>query len=229
VEQRRSARGPADDAADSGVVQAALRGDRQATEQLVAHLAPTIQVRVGTALLRRRGRARGRNLRQEVEDLSQEVFAALFEDEGRVLRRWDPMRGLSLKSFVGLVAEREAGMILRTGKRSPFREDPTAAEELDSQLPSSTMAVGAAVESSELLTVVLDELREHLSPQGLFIFQLLFIEERSVEDAAALAGLSADAIYAWRSRISRLARDIRARVTATPAAPAAPSEQRRST
>lgn len=229
MDQRRPESGPGDDVADSGVVQAALRGDRHATELLVARLAPTIQVRVGTALLRRRGRARGRNLRQEVEDLSQEVFAALFEDGGRVLRRWDPLRGLSLKSFVGLVAEREAGMILRTGKRSPFSEDPTAAEDLDTQLPSSTMTVGAAVESSELLAVVLDELREHLSPQGLFIFQLLFIEEQTVEDAAALAGLSADAIYAWRSRISRLARDIRARVTATPAGQPQSSEQRRAT
>src|SRR5215471_16061481 len=97
------------DVADGELVKAALAGDRRATEDLVGRLARVIQVRVGVALLRRRHAARGRTLAQEVEDLMQEVFAALFEQDGRVLRRWDPARGLSLKSYVGLVAEREAG------------------------------------------------------------------------------------------------------------------------
>ena len=62
-------------------------------------------------------------VRQDVEDLAQDVFLRLFEENGRVLRSWDPARGLSLENFAGLVAERHAISTLRTGKRNPWRED----------------------------------------------------------------------------------------------------------
>ena len=45
----------------------------------------------------------GRDIRQEVEDLSQEVFLQLFAEGGRVLATWQPERGLTLLNFVGLV------------------------------------------------------------------------------------------------------------------------------
>ena len=101
-------------ASDVELLALALSGERSATESLVAKLAPVVQARVGLALSRRLKQARGRNLKQYVEDLVQEVFVALFEQDGRILRNWNPDRGLSLKSFVGLVAEREVGMLLRT-------------------------------------------------------------------------------------------------------------------
>jgi len=59
---------------------------------------------VGRKLLFYRNRsAAGRDVRQEVADLIQEVFMALFADDARVLRSWQPERGLSLDNFVGLV------------------------------------------------------------------------------------------------------------------------------
>ena len=55
----------------------------------------------------------------------------------------------------------------------------------------------------------MDRLRERLSPQGFWLFQLLYVEERSVEETCGAAGLTADAVYAWRSRIGKLARQVR--------------------
>ena len=197
---------------DLALVARALAGEAVAMRGLVDRLLPVIQTRVARALMRRSGQARGRNLRAEVEDLSQEVFLALLEREGRVLRGWQPERGLSLDGFVGLVAEREAGGILRTGKRSPFTEDPTADDalhQLGSAGPGAPAPVAEAIESRDLLEAVVDGLRERLSPQGFWLFQLLYVEERTVEEAGSLTGMTADALYAWRSRIGKLARDVR--------------------
>ncbi len=197
---------------DAELLARALAGEPAAMRGLIDRLLPAVQARVGLALLRRHGQARGRNLRAEAEDLSQEVFAALFEQGARVLRSWQPERGLSLKGFVGLVAEREAGAILRTGKRSPFTEEPTADDtlrQLEGRNASGQSPMTDLIESRDLLEAVVDRLRERLSPQGFWLFELLYVEERSVEEACAITGMTPDALYAWRSRIGKLAREVR--------------------
>ena len=108
----------------------ALAGDVAATRRLVAAIMPIVQARVARTLVRRRGGS-GRDARQEVQDLAQDVFAALFADDGKVLRAWDPVRGLTLASFCGLVAEREAASILRSGRRSPWTEAATETNTFD--------------------------------------------------------------------------------------------------
>jgi RNA polymerase sigma-70 factor (ECF subfamily) len=188
-------------------VWSALAGDAAAMHWLVALLSPVIQARVARALLRRA--CGGRSTRQEVEDMTQEVFVALFEDGGKVLRSWEPDRGMSLANFVGLVAEREAVSILRSGRRSPWTEDPTLSEELER--PSDD-AVGpeARMASQELLAAILDQMRAALSPKGLDLFERLYVREESVEAVCAATGMSHDAVYAWRSRLGKLVRTLAA-------------------
>jgi len=184
-------------------IRSALAGDAAAVHWLVAFLSPVIQARVARALLRRA--SGGRSTRQEVEDMTQEVFVALFEDGGKVLRAWEPGRGLSLANFTGLVAERQVAAILRSGRRSPWTEDPTLTEELER--PSDS-AVGpeARVASQQLLAVLLDRLRATLSPKGLDLLERLYVREESVDAVCAATGMSHDAVYAWRSRLSKLVR-----------------------
>lgn len=183
---------------------AALRGDAVATRELVDALMPVVHVRVARVLVRRRA---GRDVAQEVEDLAQEVFVALFAEDGRALRAWDPARGLGLTSFVGLVAEREASSILRSGKRSPWKEEATELDELEEQTPAVPDAEQRVMSRQELGQLV-DRLREALSPLGLEMFQRLVVEEESVESVCARTGMSADAVYAWKSRISKLTRKL---------------------
>ncbi len=171
---------------------------------------PVVQARVARVLLRRAASARGRNVRQEVEDLTQEVFAALFAKRAKVLKAWSPERGLSLANFVGLIAEREVTSVLRSGKRSPWTEDPTLVEEMDSGdvSPSPEVTVG----SREVLERVMDELRARLSAKGMRLFLLLYVEEHPVAEVATMTGMSHDALYAWRSRLSKQVREIAARL-----------------
>src|SRR5439155_14795288 len=79
---------------------AALAGDRAARVALVRAIAPIVQVRVYRALSIRGGAARGRTIRQEVEDLTQDALVALFENDARVLHGWDQARGLSFINYV---------------------------------------------------------------------------------------------------------------------------------
>jgi RNA polymerase sigma-70 factor, ECF subfamily len=190
---------------DPTLVEHALSGAEPALSRLVERLTPVIQSRVARCLLRGGGGGSPR-LRQELKDLVQQVFVALFDDGGRILASWDATRGLSLENFVGLVAERQVLSILRSGRRNPWREDPTLIEELDAV--SEEPGPEEAALSRDALERLLSRLREALSPMGWQLFDLLYLQERSVDEVERMTGLSADAVYAWRSRLRRLARSV---------------------
>jgi DNA-directed RNA polymerase specialized sigma24 family protein len=206
----------ADDCA--GLLREALGGDQAALTRLVALLTPVIQARVARTLLARRSYlGSDRNIRQEVEDMTQEVFLSLFVKGGQVLRSWEAGRGLSLENFVGLVSERLVVSFLRSGKRNPWKEEPSPAEDLDvAAVDREPEAVAA---SREQLRLLLERLRERLSPLGRHLFELLFVQELSLTETMASSGLSADAVYAWRSRLRRLARDLLAELSEKRAPP----------
>lgn len=191
---------------DRARVARALAGDRGELDVLVALLAPIVQVRVARALARRRD-GRGRDLKQEAEDLRQEVFLALFADDGRWLRAWDETRGMSLVNWVGLVAERQVGAILRTGKRSPFTETATESEELD-RARGADETFETALASRQAVARLVDELPQRLTPSGQRLFQHLVVDGRSVEETCAAEGLSQGAVYTWKSRFVRLCREL---------------------
>lgn len=195
-----------DDALIPAALSAALDGDERSLSRLVAHLTPVVQARVARLLLRA-SKAEGRALRQGVEDLTQEVFLALFAEDGKALRSWDARRGVPLRSFVGLIAERKAISILRSGRRNPQQEtavDPAALER-----PSADRGAERHIASRQLLRVLLQRMETELSPLGWRLFVLLFVEERSVAEIRREAALSTDAIYAWRSRLRRQAQRLR--------------------
>lgn len=199
-------------AGDAELVTRALAREPAALRALVDRVLPVVHARVARALVRR-GRAEGRDLRQEVEDLSQEVFVALFADGGRALRAWDGARGLSLPNFVGLLAEREVASVLRSGRRSPFTESPTELEDLEAAVPP-TAGPEPAFASRELLDAILGRVREALTPKGLELFERLIVDEEPVEAVCAATGMTADAVYAWRSRLGKLVRKATAEVQA---------------
>lgn len=200
----------------------ALRGRQSELADFVDLSTPIIQSRVAVALKRRAYQAGGRQIRQEVEDLTQEVFVSLFAQGARVLRSWQPEKGLSLESFISLVADRQVASILRTGKRNPWTEDPTMRDDLERHAQRTVSAGRGAlvtsaihgegpegrVASSELLRKIIGRLRENLSPLGFHLFNLICVEERTVTEVCEEMDMSVDAVYVWRGRLVRLARKI---------------------
>jgi RNA polymerase sigma-70 factor (ECF subfamily) len=188
------------------LLERALDGDRSALHALFEELSPIIQARVVRVLLRKRG-ASNRDTRQEVMDLTQETFVALLEDGGRALRAWRHDGGLSLENFVGLFAERQALSILRTGRRSPWKDEPMESDALDARA-GAVEALAETVESRQLFSAVLDRLREELTPYMLNLFYALWVDELPVPTICERFATQPDAVYAARSRIAKRARAI---------------------
>jgi RNA polymerase sigma-70 factor (ECF subfamily) len=187
-------------------IERALAGDAVAIRALVQELTPVVQSRVARVLVRGGGASRGSLLRQDVADLTQDVLAALFAHDGRVLRTWDPEAGASLPGFIGMIAEREALSKVRSRRRSPMTEAPTDDAALE-------RAAGHSQTENDVLTRnmlagVLKGLERALSPLGVEIFRVLFVEEADVETACRELSMTPDALYQWRTRIRRVARDL---------------------
>lgn len=184
----------------------ACGGEHEAQSRLVAALTPTIHWSVGKMLRRwRTGVAAGRDLRQEVEDMVQEVFVELFEDDAKTLRRWDPER-LPLEAFVGYVARIRTAEVLRS-RRSPWREDPNPPDELPDRSLRRTPE-DDALSQDELRKVHLC-LTAGFRPADAHLFELFFLRQVSPQEAADASGRSVAAVYKWRSRLYERARKCR--------------------
>jgi DNA-directed RNA polymerase specialized sigma24 family protein len=193
------------------LISKALSREPAAVRALIDQLSPVIERGVAAALWRR---APGRDIRTEVQDMTQDVFLSLFAGDGKALRAWDPERGMSLASFVGLLARHQVSSILRTGRTQPFRDEPTEAATLEA-LPDVGPAPDAVVGSREQVARLLERVRARLSPRGIELFQRLVVDEESLESLSETTGLSRDALYQWRSRFAKLVRQVSAEESAT--------------
>jgi RNA polymerase sigma factor (sigma-70 family) len=191
---------------DPVTVRFGLAGDPSAVRTLIEAMAPVVHARVVRALHRRHD-ARGRDLAQDVADFTQDVFVALFSEDGKALRSWDPQRGLSFQNFVGLLAQRRVASLLRVRKRNPW-SDQTVRDSEPALLPAlheEPIEAGAA--SRELLGQLLTHLESTLSTRGLDLFQRLYVDEQTVAEVCKQTGLSSNAVHQWRRRLGLLARD----------------------
>lgn len=178
----------------------ALDGDEDAMRVLVQALRPAVQMEVAWTLQRFTPRGRGRDPRQELADMVQEVFLSLLEQDGRALRAWNPSRGRTLASFVRLIARHQVISLVRSDRRCPWTEDPTPVEDMELE---PTPSPEASIADRDEARRVMNKLRDELSTRSMLIFESLYIEHRSVEEVCGEFGLTKDALYAWRSRLKQ--------------------------
>ncbi len=195
--------GPSSTSLTKATVDAALAGDRRLLRELVTTLTPLVQTRVTRTLLRRRGTSAG-DVRAFVEDLVQDTFVALLHDRGKLLRTWNPERGLSLESFVGLVAEQRVLATLRSRRKNPWTEE-LAVDDADLDVADPDQAgPEALVASRAALQSLFDDVRSRLSPLGFELFMALVVREESAASVSERTKLSISAVHAWSSRLRRL-------------------------
>jgi RNA polymerase sigma-70 factor (ECF subfamily) len=99
--------------------------------------------------------------------------------------------------------------IFRSGKRRPWSDDIDLLAEPDA-IEADAKNPETRVASMEVLDKILDRLRAELTPKGFDLFKRLYVEEQPVETVCADLGMTADAVYAWRSRLSKVVRRIAA-------------------
>jgi|SRR5687768_4869210 len=186
------------------LIEGASAGERKAGCELVATLTPIIRARAARVLARTRGRFGEHAARFEVDDLTQEIWVMLLERRAHALRSWRPQAGLSLENFVGLVAQRRAISILRDKRSSADVEEPTERVG-DVRHMSDDPEVRAS--KRETLRVLGARLNRMLSPRARGLFDMLLVREEPLDQLSGY-GMTHAALYAWRSRLSRLARNL---------------------
>lgn len=184
----------------------ALQGEAPLQGVLVRELMRVVSRRVRRTLFVRRG-TQGL---QQVDDLVQDVLAALLDRDGRRLRLWDPERGASLATFVDRVSLHLVCSWLRSPRRSAGPESAFAPEDLgyvEAAEPCPERTVGAR----ELMGQVLGGMEAHLDAADRPLFQALVIDEADIDELSGLHGISAGALYVRRCRMKKQAREIAVR------------------
>lgn len=162
-----------------------------------------IRQQASLVLSRWRGRAR---LPLTLDDLVQETWSLLLEQDARVLRAYSVKRG-SLARFLRKVVERRLIDCCRSSRKNPWREQPTEPAGLDFFTQSEPSPEERA-HHRLLLARVLCRLTRDLGPKGTRALELLFIEGCSASEASAVSGMTHNALHLWKSRIVRAAREM---------------------
>lgn len=184
------------DRRDLALIRACAGGDRRAQTELVGRLVPIVRAQLGAML----GRLGG-GLGQDLADLQQDVLVELWRNDLQTLLRWDPARGLSLASFVRMVARRQGTRRLLRRHRADAVVAATAPDVLE--LFAGTKPDGVRDELDELLRAIYSE----FGPRDRELFERLFLEQEEAAEAASALGMSVDAVKKWRSRFyDRVAR-----------------------
>lgn len=191
-----------DGAVDRSCIDDALSGDARAIEDLVSLLVPVILKRVARAVMKR-WQLRKRDTRQEVQDLTQDVFVALRASDGALLRKWDPSLGRSLQNYVGWSAEQlvAARMRRQSWSQESLAEDPDHEPARGPAMPEQDQML-----TRDLLVRLHAWLRQNLSARGLEMFDRLFVREESVDQICEQMGLKPDDVYQWRHQLRSTAK-----------------------
>jgi len=185
---------------DIELVRRVLSGAPGSARALVERIRPAVHAEIGQ-LLTRVAPVHGRSARQELEDLVQDAYVALFDRAKRRLAGWDPARGCTLDSYVRMVARTRALDVLRSRRRTPWKD-----EEPPEALETSTddgRPLDERLLARDTLLALDRQLHELLAPRDYSLFVSVFVEELPTADIAAAIGLTPGAVYQWSSRFRR--------------------------
>ena len=126
------------------------------------------------------------------------------------LRDWEPARGLSLLNFVGLIAERQVISIVRRDRLIPFVQGPSLDKDPEVLPASDQRDPEDRVESRFLLDAIILS----LSARELVLFQRLILSGESVQDICRSGDWTPSAVYTWRSRFAKRARELAGKIRA---------------
>jgi RNA polymerase sigma factor (sigma-70 family) len=200
----------AEDGFSAEDIRRSLAGPREQRRQLATWLLDVVdrEVRITLRPIALRYR---RNLCDAAEDFIQDVLVLLLHDDGRVLRTWDPARGMKLRSFISLVVRRYLCRRLRGFRGNPWSIDPTDAEELAAYLEGGTTTGAQSFTHTEYhryLDEVLRILHGELNERDWRIFVKLYVKHETPGEVGADEEMRENTVHKVKSRIQQRIRQI---------------------
>jgi RNA polymerase sigma-70 factor (ECF subfamily) len=144
-------------------------------------------------------RVRGRT--DMAEDLTHEVFLALFRDDGRKLRTFAGRYGCSFGGWLKVVAVRLAiDRLRREGRVVALDDDTPRMLELRRSLRTEEPDPETAMQGSEVAER-LSRAMAQLGPKDRLLAELHLVRGRSLDDVAEVLGVTMNAAYVRKSRV----------------------------
>lgn len=183
------------------------RGSRGTLRELAAWLLEVVdrEVRI---LLRPIALRYRRDLREAIEDFVQDVLVLLLQSDGRVLRTWNPDRGMRLRSFISLVVRRYLCRRFRGFRGNPWSIDPTDADELYAYLDDGTSAGSLPHDHIVEVNEILTRLHGELSDRDWRLFTKLYIDQSKPLDVGEEEGMRENSVHKWCSRFHQRVRQM---------------------
>ncbi len=192
-----------DDAPPEPLVAAAVADARGARERLFQEYAPAVHATISRYLARR-----GRGRLDLADDLTHEVFLALFRDDARRLRRFEGRNGCSFGGWLRVVALRLAIDVLRRERRVvSLDDDGPAMTDLRRALRSADGDPELGVQGHETATQLAAAIAT-LGAKDRLLVELHLVRGASLPTVAAALGVTANAAYVRKSRVLERLRQI---------------------
>lgn len=185
-----SASRPEVHAADQALVESLLAEEAGAWDLFVERYAGLV-----ASVVRRIFRTRGRGLGQaDVDDVTENVFVMLLEQDGRLLRRYDPKHKLS--AYVAVIARTATHRFLRRQKAKVDLPDEMWGDSIADSGQGTASAETAGLE----MRSALHETMSQLSERDQRVLRLFYFDGRDYQSIARTLGLSVNSVGAALSR-----------------------------
>jgi len=180
------------------LLQGCIRGDADARRRLVAEYTGIVSYGV-SVIFQQFGRP---SRKEEIEDICQDVFLALFDQDARKLRQYQGRNGCSLASWLRVVANRLTIDRLRREGRTVSLDDPNNIESwrVREAQPDAKPGPEPQVEEAQRAARV-RELIAQLPPKDQLFVQLFYFQGLPIEEVANTIGITTNAAYVRKMRL----------------------------
>jgi RNA polymerase sigma-70 factor (ECF subfamily) len=180
------------------LLRACIRGDVAARRRLVEEYSGIVSYGV-TVIFQQFGRP---SRREEIEDLCQDVFLALFDQDARKLRQYQGRNGCSLASWIRVVANRLTIDRLRREGRTVSLDDPNNVEtsRVREAHPDAKPGPEPQVEEAQRAAKVREMIGQLPTKDQLFV-QLFYFQGLPIEEVAQTIGITTNAAYVRKMRL----------------------------
>ena len=187
------------------LLEGCIRGEPDARTTLVEKYSGIVSYGV-TVIFQQFGRP---YRKEEIEDLSQDVFLALFDNDSRKLRQYQGRNGCSLASWLRVVANRFTIDRLRREGRTISLDDPESGESwrVRETRPDSRPGPEPQVEAAERAAKV-RELVTQLPPKDQMFVQLFYFQGLPIDEVASTIGITTNAAYVRKMRLHQKLRKL---------------------